>query len=120
MHRPVWLWWSRSGADPANVHRCWRSLLHRFDLEHTFRLLKQTPACATLEQPTAGPGWSSPPTPSCASPALAGREFRNRPTKVPHQRVRRNPPPPTRPTARLEEPAGHHEVGRALVLCNPR
>ena len=32
--KPVWLWWSRTGALPADVDRCWRSFLRRFDLEH--------------------------------------------------------------------------------------
>ena len=39
--KPVWLWWSRTGAAPAEVDRCWQSFLRRFDLEHTFRLFKQ-------------------------------------------------------------------------------
>jgi hypothetical protein len=39
--KPVWLWWSRTGALPADVDRSWQSFLRRFDLEHTFRLLKQ-------------------------------------------------------------------------------
>ncbi|HEX5299442.1 MAG TPA: NF041680 family putative transposase [Streptosporangiaceae bacterium] len=38
---PVWLWFSRTGATPADVDRCWQSFLRRFDLEHTFRLFKQ-------------------------------------------------------------------------------
>ena len=40
--KPVWLWWSRTGAAPADVDRLWQAFLRRFDLEHTFRLLKQT------------------------------------------------------------------------------
>jgi hypothetical protein len=39
--KPVWLWWSRTGAAPAEVNRCWQAFLRRFDLEHTFRLFKQ-------------------------------------------------------------------------------
>jgi hypothetical protein len=39
---PVWLWSSHPGADPAHVDQLWRAYLRRFDLEHTFRLLKQT------------------------------------------------------------------------------
>jgi hypothetical protein len=31
--KPVWLWWSRTGAAPADVDRCWQSFLRRFDLE---------------------------------------------------------------------------------------
>ncbi|MFI0915590.1 NF041680 family putative transposase [Streptomyces abikoensis] len=39
---PVWLWSSRTGAGPEDVDRCWRVYLRRFDLEHTFRFIKQT------------------------------------------------------------------------------
>ncbi|GIM87122.1 hypothetical protein Sar04_38580 [Salinispora arenicola] len=40
--KPVWLWWS--GVDPttADVDRLWQTFLRRFDIEHTFRLFKQT------------------------------------------------------------------------------
>src|SRR5438046_7001403 len=31
--KPVWLWWSRTGAAPADVDRCGQSFLRRFDLE---------------------------------------------------------------------------------------
>jgi hypothetical protein len=40
--KPVWLWTSRTGADPAHIDRLWRAFLRRFDLEHTFRFWKQT------------------------------------------------------------------------------
>jgi hypothetical protein len=40
--KPLWLWTSATGLDPAGVDRIWQSYLRRFDLEHTFRLLKQT------------------------------------------------------------------------------
>jgi len=39
---PVWLWSSRTGASPSDVDRAWQAFLRRFDLEHTFRLYKQT------------------------------------------------------------------------------
>src|SRR5262245_52564191 len=39
--RPVWLWTFRPDADPAEVNRCWQAFLRRFDIEHTFRFLKQ-------------------------------------------------------------------------------
>jgi len=39
--KPVWLWYSRTGAAPGEVDRCWQAFLRRFDLEHTFRLFKQ-------------------------------------------------------------------------------
>jgi hypothetical protein len=40
--KPVWLWHSRTGLAPAEVDRLWQAFLRRFDLEHTFRLFKQT------------------------------------------------------------------------------
>lgn len=40
--KPVWLWYSRPQATPSDVDRLWRSFLRRFDIEHTFRFLKQT------------------------------------------------------------------------------
>lgn len=40
--KPVWLWCSAAAATPAGVDRWWQSFLRRFDLEHTFRLVKQT------------------------------------------------------------------------------
>lgn len=40
--RPVRLWWSGTAATEAEVDRCWQSFLRRFDIEHTFRLFKQT------------------------------------------------------------------------------
>jgi len=40
--KPLWLWCSATAATAADVHRRWRSFLRRFDLEHTFRLFKQT------------------------------------------------------------------------------
>jgi hypothetical protein len=40
--KPVWLWHSRTGLAPAQVDRLWQAFPRRFDLEHTFRLFKQT------------------------------------------------------------------------------
>src|ERR1039457_5023323 len=56
--KPVWLWWSGTGAAPAEVDRCWQAFLRRFDIEHTFRLLKQVP------------GWTAP---KIRDPAAADR-----------------------------------------------
>lgn len=54
--KPLWLWWS--GTTPpgaADLDRLWRAYVRRFDLEHTFRFLKQglnwtTPRVRTPEQ----------------------------------------------------------------------
>ncbi|MFI9333101.1 NF041680 family putative transposase [Kitasatospora sp. NPDC052868] len=40
--KPLWLWSSATGIDTAHLDRIWRTFLRRFDLEHTFRLLKGT------------------------------------------------------------------------------
>ncbi|WP_196470095.1 transposase [Planomonospora sp. ID91781] len=40
--QPVRLWSSATGLAAAEVDRRWQSFLRRFDLEHTFRLFKQT------------------------------------------------------------------------------
>ncbi|MGW0538721.1 NF041680 family putative transposase [Streptomyces sp. NPDC003032] len=39
---PVWLWSSAIGATPDDVDFAWSCYLRRFDLEHTFRLFKQS------------------------------------------------------------------------------
>jgi DDE superfamily endonuclease len=40
--KPIWLWSSTTGGTAADVDRRWQAFLRRFDLEHTFRLFKQT------------------------------------------------------------------------------
>jgi DDE superfamily endonuclease len=40
--KPVWLWCSTPDLAPADLDRLWQAFLRRFDLEHTFRFLKQT------------------------------------------------------------------------------
>lgn len=39
---PVWLWSSRTGMTGADVDLRWQAFLRRFDLEHTFPMIKQT------------------------------------------------------------------------------
>jgi hypothetical protein len=40
--KPVWLWHSHPGACDLDLQRIFRIFLRRFDIEHTFRFLKQT------------------------------------------------------------------------------
>lgn len=40
--KPVWLWSSVTGASAELIDLLWQAFLRRFDLEHTFRLFKQT------------------------------------------------------------------------------
>ena len=58
--KPVWLWHSRTGLDPAMVDRCWQAFLRRFDIEHTFRMLKQTLGWTIpkLRTPEQGDRWT--------------------------------------------------------------
>jgi hypothetical protein len=58
--KPVWLWSSATGAEVEEVTRCWQAYLRRFDLEHTFRLFKQTLGwtCPKIRSPAAGDRWT--------------------------------------------------------------
>jgi hypothetical protein len=58
--KPVWLWSSRVGASPSQVDRLWRTFLRRFDLEHTFRFVKQTLGWTApkLRDPHAADRWT--------------------------------------------------------------
>ena len=58
--RPVWLWYSRTGATPDDADRLWQSFLRRFDLEHTFRLFKQVLGwtAAKIRDPAAADRWT--------------------------------------------------------------
>ena len=58
--KPVWLWYSRTGAAPGEVDRCWQAFLRRFDLEHTFRLFKQVLGWTAprLRDPAAADRWT--------------------------------------------------------------
>lgn len=40
--KPVWFWISATAALPTDVNRWWQAFFRRVDLEHTFRLMKQT------------------------------------------------------------------------------
>ncbi|MBP2326519.1 hypothetical protein JOF56_006904 [Kibdelosporangium banguiense] len=58
--KPVWLWWSNVDASEADVDRLWQAFLRRFDIEHTFRLFKQTLGWTApkLRDPDAADRWS--------------------------------------------------------------
>jgi hypothetical protein len=140
--RPVWLWWSRTGAAPADVDRCWQSFLRRFDLEHTFRLFKQVlgwtapkirdPAAADrwtwliiachaqlrLARPLAADlrrPWERPAPPGRLTPARVRRGFRNIRAKAaqPASAPKPGKPGPGRPPgSKNRHPAPHHDVGK--------
>ena len=140
--KPVWLWWSRTGAAPASVDRCWQSFLRRFDLEHTFRLFKQVlgwtapkirdPAAADrwtwliiachaqlrLARPLASDlrrPWERPAPPGRLTPARVRRGFRNIRAKVccPAGAPKPGKPGPGRPPgSKNRHPAPRHDVGK--------
>ncbi|HEX7305982.1 NF041680 family putative transposase [Lentzea sp.] len=58
--KPVWLWHSRTGLDQHEVDIAWQAFLRRFDIEHTFRMLKQTLGWTTpkLRSPEAADRWT--------------------------------------------------------------
>jgi hypothetical protein len=58
--KPVWLWYSRTDQTVADVDRLWQAFLRRFDIEHTFRLFKQTLGWTTpkLRTPEAADRWT--------------------------------------------------------------
>jgi DDE superfamily endonuclease len=140
--KPVWLWWSRTGARPAGVDRCWQAFLRRFDLEHTFRLYKQVlgwtapklrnPAAADrwtwliitahaqlrLARPLADDlrlPWERPAPPGRLTPARVRRGFRNIRATLPCPAGAPKPgkPGPGRPPgSRNRRPATRHDVGK--------
>ena len=141
--KPVWLWWSATGALPAGVDRCWQAFLRRFDLEHTFRMFKQVlgwtapkirdPHAADrwtwliiiahaqlrLARPLADDlrlPWERPAPPGRLTPARVRRGFRNIRTTLPCPAGAPKPgkPGPGRPPgSKNRHPAPRHDVGKA-------
>jgi DDE superfamily endonuclease len=140
--KPVWLWWSRTDPTPAEVDRCWQAFLRRFDLEHTFRLFKQTLGWTTpkIREPAAADRWTwlviaahtqlrlarhrthdlrrpweRPLPPHRLTPARVRRGFRRLRAKitVPARAPKPAHPGPGRPPgSRNRRPAPHHPVGK--------
>lgn len=58
--KPVWLWHSRVDLDAGEIDLLWQAFLRRFDIEHTFRMLKQTLGWTSprLRNPAAADRWT--------------------------------------------------------------
>jgi hypothetical protein len=58
--KPLWLWYSAIAVTAGQVDRLWQMFLRRFDLEHTFRFLKQTMGWTVpcLRTPEAADRWT--------------------------------------------------------------
>jgi DDE superfamily endonuclease len=140
--KPVWLWFSRTGATPDEVDRLWQAFLRRFDLEHTFRLFKQVlgwtvpkirdPHAADqwtwiiitahaqlrLARPLAADlrrPWERPAPPGRLTPARVRRGFRNIRAKAaqPAGAPKPGKPGPGRPPgSRNRRPAPRYDVGK--------
>jgi hypothetical protein len=142
--KPVWLWTSTTAASAADVDRWWQAFLRRFDLEHTFRLFKQTLGwtCPRIRTPAAADRWTwlviaahtqlrlarplvadlrrpweRPTAPNRLTPARVRRGFRNiRPTTpLPASAPKPSRPGPGRPPgSRNRHPATSHDVGKTV------
>jgi DDE superfamily endonuclease len=140
--KPVWLWWSCTGALPAGVDRCWQAFLRRSGLEHTFRMFKQVLgwtapkirdpqaadrwtwlviACHTqlrLARPLADDlrlPWERPAPQGRLTPARVRRGFRNIRATVPCLAGAPKPgkPGPGRPPgSKNRRPAPRYDVGK--------
>lgn len=119
---PLWLWHSQPILTESTMNRAWQAFLRRFDLEHTFRFLKQTLGWTRPRIRTPNQGdrwtwlilvahtqlrlarhhthdlrhpWEKPPTkPHQLTPARVRRGFRH---LRPHTTLPTTAPKPTRP-----------------------
>ncbi|MFJ1709981.1 transposase, partial [Kitasatospora sp. NPDC088346] len=141
---PLWLWSSATGLTDAGVDLRWQAFLRRFDLEHTFRMIKQTlgwtrpklrtPAAADrwtwlvivahtqlrLTRPLAEDvrrPWERPMEPNRLTPARVRRGFRNlRPVlPCPARAPKPSRPGPGRPLgSKNQRPATRYDVGKTV------
>ena len=140
--KPVWLWFSGTGAAPAEVDQCWQAFLRRFDIERTFRFFKQVlgwtapkirdpaaadrwtwliiAACAQLRLARALAAdlrlpWERPAPAGRLTPARVRRGFRNIRATIPGQASAPKPgkPGPGRPPgSKNRHRAQRHDVGK--------
>jgi hypothetical protein len=140
--KPLWLWTSAAGADAGEVDKLWQAFLRRFDIEHTFRFLKQVmgwtapklrdPAAADtwtwltlachaqlrLARPLATDlrlPWQRPAPDGRLTPARVRRGFRNIRGTLPCPAAAPKPgkPGPGRPPgSKNRHPAARHDVGK--------
>jgi hypothetical protein len=143
--KPVWLWHSRIDLDPDQVDLLWQAFLRRFDIEHTFRLFKQTLGwtCPKLRTPEAADRWTwlvwaaytqlrlarrltadlrrpweRPAEPDRLTPARVRRGFRHlrHKTARPARAPKPSRPGPGRPPGRRNrQPADRHDVHTATT-----
>lgn len=141
---PLWLWSSATGLNSEDVDVRWQAFLRRFDIEHLFRLMKQTLGWTRpkLRTPEAGERWTwliiaahtqirllrgaaadlrrpweKPAEPGRLSPARVRRGFRN---LRPHLTCPARAPKPStlgpgRPLgSKNQRPATRYDVGKTV------
>jgi len=141
---PLWLWSSRAGTSADQVNRAWQAFLRRFDLEHTFRFLKQVLGWTRpkLRDPAAADRWTwiilacyaqlylarhlaadlrlpwqRPCPPGRLTPARVRRGFRSIRQTLPCLASAPKPgkPGPGRPPgSKNRHPATRHDVGKTV------
>ncbi|SCG10997.1 DDE superfamily endonuclease [Streptomyces sp. MnatMP-M27] len=141
---PLWLWSSKTGMRTVDVDVRWQAFLRRFDLEHTFRMIKQTLGWTRpkLRSPRAGDHWTwliiaahtqlrllrqaaadlrrpweKPAGPRRLTPARVRRGFRNlRPhLACPARAPKPSKPGPGRPLgSKNRRPATRYDVGKTM------
>ena len=147
---PVWLWSSRAGTTDEEVNRAWRAFLRRFDIEHTFRYLKQAPGWTRpkLRDPAAADRWTwlviaayvqlhlartladdirlpwqQPCAPGRLTPARVRRGYRRirQDLPVPASAPKPSRPGPGRPKgSKNQRPATRHDVGKTVKREEPK
>ncbi|MGP3638685.1 transposase, partial [Streptomyces sp. 24-1644] len=138
--KPVWLWWSGTDATETTVDLLWQAFLRRFDIEHTFRLFKQTLGwtCPKIRSPEAADRWTwlilapftqlrlarplaadlrrpweKPAPPDRLTPARVRRDFRHLRTRAacPAGAPKTARPGPGRPPGRRnDQPTARYDV----------
>jgi hypothetical protein len=146
---PLWLWSSRAGTSAEEVDRTWQAFLRRFDLEHTFRFLKQVLGWTRprLRDPAAADRWTwliiacyaqlylarhlaadlrlpwqRPCPPGRLTPARVRRGFRGIRQTLPGLAGAPKPgkPGPGRPPgSKNRRPATRHDVGKTVKRTEP-
>ncbi|MFD1535100.1 NF041680 family putative transposase [Pseudonocardia aurantiaca] len=142
--KPLWLWTSATTTTADHINRLWQAYLRRFDLEHTFRLFKQTlgwtapkirtPEAADrwtwliiaahtqlrLARPLVNDlrrPWEKPLQPARLTPARVRRGFRNLHPKTvrPASAPKPSHPGPGRPPgSKNHHPAPRYDVGKTV------
>ena len=147
---PLWLWSSRAATDADAVDRTWQAFLRRFDIEHTFRFLKQVLGWTRpkLRDPAAADRWTwliiacyaqlylarhlaadirlpwqRPCPDGRLTPARVRRGFRNIRQTLPGLASAPKPgkPGPGRPPgSKNRRPATRHDVGKTVKRDEPK